>query len=198
MVVLFHSFIWYFCIWWPEVLIFPLHWLEICSCRCNYTPLFNEVERGYTGFTLSIRLSVCGQNRVRSASSTILAGSISYCNQKQTLEIQSPTSRRPNADRLPIAPQLIADWLLTDRRRVDNHCRITRHYSINTRSLSAPEPILVLFSVTSSDIKLKAISWRQFYKRYFKHRSLKIDLKITHLIFRSNLIIDCLVWNIQS
>ena len=36
----------------------------------------------YTGFTLSVcpsvRLSVCGQNRVRSGSSTILVGSISY------------------------------------------------------------------------------------------------------------------------
>ena len=37
---------------------------------------------GYTGFTLSVcpyvRLSVCGQNRVRSVSSTILVGFISY------------------------------------------------------------------------------------------------------------------------
>ena len=37
-------------------------------------PPFNEVKRGYTGFTLS----VCGQNRVRSVSSTILVGFISY------------------------------------------------------------------------------------------------------------------------
>ena len=48
----------------------------------NHTPRFNEVERGYTGFTLSVcpsaRLSVCGQNRVRSVSSTICIGSISY------------------------------------------------------------------------------------------------------------------------
>ena len=84
----------------------------------------------------------------------------SFCNQKQTLKIQSPTSRRPIANRLPIAPQLIADWLPKDRRRVDNYCPITRHYSINTRSLSAPEPMLDLFSVSSSDINLKAISWR--------------------------------------
>ena len=45
-------------------------------------PQLNEVEGGHTGFTLSIglsvRLSVCGQNRVRSVSSIILAGSISY------------------------------------------------------------------------------------------------------------------------
>ena len=47
--------------------------------RCNfYTPRFNEVERGYTGFTLSVHPSVCGQNRVRSVSSAILVGSISY------------------------------------------------------------------------------------------------------------------------
>ena len=39
-----------------------------------YTPRFNEVERGYTSFTLSI----CGQNRVCSVSSTILVGSILY------------------------------------------------------------------------------------------------------------------------
>ena len=102
----------------------------------------------------------------------------SFCNQKQTLKIQSPTSRRPIANRLPIAPQLIADWLPTDRRRVDNHCPITLHYSINTRSLSAPEPMLDLFSVSSSGINLKAISWRQFYNRYFKHRSLKLTWKL--------------------
>ena len=42
-------------------------------------PCFNEVERGvYTGFTLSVRLSICRQNRARSVSSTILVGSISY------------------------------------------------------------------------------------------------------------------------
>ena len=43
----------------------------------DYTPLFNEVERGVYWYHL-VRLSVCGQNRVRSVSSTILIGSISY------------------------------------------------------------------------------------------------------------------------
>ena len=95
-----------------------------------------------------------------------------FCNQKQTLKIQSPTSRRPIANQLAIAPQLIADWLPTDCRRVDNHCPIRRHYNINTRSLRAPGPMLDLFSVSYSDMNLKAILWRQFYKRYFKHRSL--------------------------
>ena len=42
-----------------------------------YTPRFNEVERGVYWYHL-VRLSVCGQNRVRSVSSTILIGSISY------------------------------------------------------------------------------------------------------------------------
>ena len=42
-----------------------------------YTPGFNEVERGVYWYHL-VRLSICGQNRVRSASSTILIGSISY------------------------------------------------------------------------------------------------------------------------
>ena len=37
-------------------------------------PPLNKVEGGYTGFTLS----VCGQNRVHSVSSTILTGSISH------------------------------------------------------------------------------------------------------------------------
>ena len=49
-------------------------------------PCFNEVERGYTGFTSSVRpsvrlsvwSSVCGQNVARSVSSTILAWSLSY------------------------------------------------------------------------------------------------------------------------
>ena len=40
----------------------------------HYTSRFNEVERGHTGFTLS----VCGQNRVLSVFSAILIGSISY------------------------------------------------------------------------------------------------------------------------
>ena len=51
----------------------------------NYTPCFNEVERGVYWYHLvrlsvcpSVRLSVCGQNRVRSVSSTILIWSISY------------------------------------------------------------------------------------------------------------------------
>ena len=41
-----------------------------------------KLKGGYTGFTSPVRLSVgpsvCGQNRVRSVSSTILVGSISY------------------------------------------------------------------------------------------------------------------------
>ena len=40
-------------------------------------PRFNEVERGVYWYHL-VRLSVCGHNRVRSVSSTILIGSISY------------------------------------------------------------------------------------------------------------------------
>ena len=47
-----------------------------------HTPTSTKLKGGYTGITLSvcpsIRLSVCGQNRVRSVSSTILIGSISY------------------------------------------------------------------------------------------------------------------------
>ena len=44
---------------------------------CDYTPRFNEVERGVYWYHL-VRLSVCGQNRVRSVSSTTLIASISY------------------------------------------------------------------------------------------------------------------------
>ena len=43
----------------------------------NYTLRFNEVGRGVYWFHL-VRLSVCGQNRVRSVSSTICVGYISY------------------------------------------------------------------------------------------------------------------------
>ena len=43
----------------------------------NYTPRFNEVERGIYWFHL-VRLSVCGQNHVRSVPSTIFTGSIVY------------------------------------------------------------------------------------------------------------------------
>ena len=51
----------------------------------RFTPRFNEIDRGVYWFhvvRLSIRLSICpsicGQSRVSSVSSTILAGSISY------------------------------------------------------------------------------------------------------------------------
>ena len=57
---------WFPCWWWPNDVI----WLY-------YTPRFNEVDRGVYWYHL-VRLSVCGQNRVRSVSSTILIGSISY------------------------------------------------------------------------------------------------------------------------
>ena len=53
----------------------------------NYTPRFNEVERGVYWF-LSICPSICRQNRVRSVSSTILVGSFSY------LHILSSNCRR--------------------------------------------------------------------------------------------------------
>ena len=71
---------------------------------------------------------------------------------------------QPVADRLPIGCRSLPNWSPTDRRRVGNRCPITRQYSINIRSLSAPEPMLDLFSVNSSDIDLKAISWRQLYR----------------------------------
>ena len=68
---------------WQIVLIFDtviLHFIPVPLG--HYTPRFNEVERGYSGITLSVclsvRLSVCGQNRVRSVSSRIFIGSISY------------------------------------------------------------------------------------------------------------------------
>ena len=50
----------------------------VCPTACYPPPSrFNEVERGVYWFHL-VHLSVCGQNRVRSVSSTILVGSISY------------------------------------------------------------------------------------------------------------------------
>ena len=51
------------------------------SKKSYYTPRFNEVERGVYWFHVippSVHPSVSGQNRFRSVSSTILAGSISY------------------------------------------------------------------------------------------------------------------------
>ena len=109
----------------------------------------------------------------------------SKTNAPDTVANQSPTDR-----------QSVADRSLTDRRRVDNHCPITRHYIVNTRSLSAPEPMLDSFSASSNDKNLKAISWKQFYE-ILQTSITKIDLKI-NLIFFSNLIIDCLVWSIRS
>ena len=78
-------------IWWDSPLKsdIPLHHISIfinihihnkypvLKRLTFYTPHFNEVERGVYWFHL-VRLSVCGQNRVRSVSSTILIGFISY------------------------------------------------------------------------------------------------------------------------
>ena len=44
----------------------------------HYITHFNGVERGYTGFTLSVCPSVCGWKHICSVPSIILAGSISY------------------------------------------------------------------------------------------------------------------------
>ena len=71
--------------WWccnPLLLLLKLNSYVLVA---YYTPRFNEVDRGVYWYHLvrlsvcpSVRLSVCGQNRVRSVSSTILIGSISY------------------------------------------------------------------------------------------------------------------------
>ena len=65
-----------------------IDWLINQLISIDYTPRFprfNEVERGVYWYHLvrlsvcpSICLSICGQNRVHSVSSTILIGSISY------------------------------------------------------------------------------------------------------------------------
>ena len=49
---------------------------SFCNTLClqQHTPASTKLKGGYTGITLS----VCGQNCVRSVSSTILIGSISY------------------------------------------------------------------------------------------------------------------------
>ena len=100
---------------------------------------------------------------------------------------RSKYSRQPVADRSPIGCRSLPNWSPTDCRRIDNHCPITRHYSINTRSLIAPEPMMDLFSVSSRDINLKAISWGQFYKRHFKHRSLNwLENYSFYISFKSN------------
>ena len=57
--------------------ITSLWWVSSKYYTIHYIPCFNEVERGVYWFHL-VRPSVCGQNHVRSASSTILVGSISY------------------------------------------------------------------------------------------------------------------------
>ena len=65
-----------------QMFLIAVVWIRLKCTRMwhsvsNYTPRFNEVERGVYWYHL-VRLSVCGQNRVRSVSSTILIGSISY------------------------------------------------------------------------------------------------------------------------
>ena len=70
----------------------------------------------------------------------------------------SATGRRPVADLLATALQPPCDhpkfWSQGDRRPVASY-------------------VIIL-----SDINLKAISWRQFYKRCFNHRSLKLTRKL--------------------
>ena len=43
-----------------------------------WTPSPTKFKVGHIGFTLSVRVSVCGRDHVRSVSSTILGGCISY------------------------------------------------------------------------------------------------------------------------
>ena len=71
--------------WWGSRIVAPamaicptaLRWMSQNLIGDHYTPL-NKVEGGYTGFTMSICPSICGQNRGHSVSSTILTESISY------------------------------------------------------------------------------------------------------------------------
>ena len=56
--------------------------------QVRYTHTSTKLKGGYVGFTLSVRLSVCGQNRVPSVSSIIPIDSISY------LQILSSNFRR--------------------------------------------------------------------------------------------------------
>ena len=95
----------------------------------------------------------------------------SKTNAQDTVANQSPTDHQSVADRSPTDRRLIADWSATN---VWWHCL----YSINNKSLSAPEPMLDLFSVSYSDINLNAISWWQFYRRYLNCQSLKLTWKL--------------------
>ena len=95
----------------------------------NYTPRFNEVDRGVYWYHL-VRLSVCGQNRVRSVSSRILIGSISY------LHILSSNFRRCVACNARLKIQKFdfvffwlgiqydsMVWVIMRRRGVSSECR---------------------------------------------------------------------------
>ena len=62
---------------WQLCYIHIQYYMRIYYSCFYHTPRFNEVERGLYWYHL-VRLSVCGQNPVRSVSSTILIGSISY------------------------------------------------------------------------------------------------------------------------
>ena len=91
--------------WWPKVerlLLYCSSWrefvsywlycftllkllvVEVCTLRLLLVipPASTKLRGGYTGYTLSIcpsvRLSVCGQNHVRSVSSKVLIGSFLY------------------------------------------------------------------------------------------------------------------------
>ena len=77
--------------------IFVIH--DICpGFPWNYTLCFNEVERGYTGFTLSIRLSIfhsvhlsiCGRNHVHSIFHNTCHIHLIFC-----------TSYQPTSDDVP-------------------------------------------------------------------------------------------------
>ena len=88
-----------------------LKWLTQCKCnnmiwKTFYTPRFNKVERGVYWFYL-VRLSVCGQNCVRSVSSTILVRSILY------LQILSSNFRRCVARKVCFKIQKFGQILVT-------------------------------------------------------------------------------------
>ena len=47
-----------------------------------------------------------------------------FCNQKQTLKIQSPTDRQPVADRSPTDRRVIADWSPTGRQPLSDYTTV--------------------------------------------------------------------------
>ena len=136
-----------------------------------------KLKGGYTGITLSVcpsvrpsvRLSVCGQNRVRSVSSAILIGSISY------LHILSSNFRRCVACNARFKIQKFFRFVTLTLSSFDLGSNMTQWYGWSWGGGGYPQNASVLVVLVSN-----AFSWMEIYELGLKfHWSLFLRVQLT-------------------